>query len=77
MFELGFALKHLVIRDTDFVFQYFYMTNFNCAFPVPFSLTISYHAPIAQVVKLVDTPVLGTGLARDGGSSPLLGTVTK
>ncbi len=24
--------------------------------------------------EMVDTPVLGTGPARDGGSSPLLGT---
>lgn len=30
----------------------------------------------AQVVKLVDTSVLGTDAARLGGSSPLLGTKT-
>lgn len=28
---------------------------------------------LAQVVKLVDTPDLGSGAARCGGSSPLLG----
>ena len=30
----------------------------------------------AQVVKLVDTPALGAGPARDRGSSPLLGTTS-
>lgn len=30
-------------------------------------------ASSAQVVKLVDTPDLGSGAARCGGSSPLLG----
>lgn len=29
--------------------------------------------PIAQVVKLVDTPDLGSGAARCVGSSPILG----
>ena len=29
----------------------------------------------AQVVKLVDTPDLGSGAARCGGSSPLLGNI--
>gem|GEM_PF-3440519 len=29
----------------------------------------------AEVVKLVDTPVLGTGVARLEGSSPSLGTL--
>ena len=31
----------------------------------------------AQVVELVDTPDLGSGVARRGGSSPLLGKLTE
>ena len=31
----------------------------------------------AEVAKLVDAPALGAGPARDGGSSPLLGTRSK
>ena len=29
----------------------------------------------AEVAKLVDAPVLGTGSVRNGGSNPLLGTI--
>ncbi len=31
---------------------------------------------LAQMVELVDTPDLGSGAARCGGSSPLLGTLS-
>ncbi len=34
-------------------------------------------APLAEVVKLVDTHVSGTCEATRGGSSPLLGTIPK
>ena len=34
-------------------------------------------APLAEVVKLVDTHVSGTCEATRGGSSPLLGTIRK
>ena len=42
--------------------------------PLFFLLFMRYSSAYAQVVKLVDTPALGAGAARHGGSSPLLGT---
>ena len=41
--------------------------------------TLSYRYPhwsLAQMVKLVDTPDLGSGAARYVGSSPILGTLS-
>ena len=34
-------------------------------------------APVAHVVELVDTQVLGTCASQRGGSSPSMGTITK
>ena len=38
-----------------------------------YGITYNVISTQAQVVKLVDTPDLGSGAARCGGSSPLLG----
>ena len=38
---------------------------------------IIYDVEIARVAELVYAPVLGTGLARDGGSSPLSRTIKR
>ncbi len=49
-------------------------------FAVDFNFILDYNrvcltALSAQVVELVDTPDLGSGAARCGGSSPLLGII--
>ena len=43
--------------------------------PLPYPRRLGSESSWAQMAELVDAPVSGTGAARRGGSSPLLGTI--